>query len=186
VLRCWLVAGTRTSGTMFVMADTIATENLAGPWEAGFSVTVPFALQSKSNFRRHSRSAAEIDRWRRHQDFETTLQVILRRSCPQTWEVGNADDSLSKRPQVVAFLAAATLLDSGNLPKSVLDAAEGVLFHNDASVRSVTATTTHRRRVNQLGWLGFVQLSASATPAEVADATAALTQLWVSAGCPPH
>jgi hypothetical protein len=168
------------------MADTFITENLTGPWEAGFCVTVPFALQSKSNFRRHSRSAAEIDRWRRHQDFETTLRVVLHRVCPQTWDVGNATDGLSKRPQVVAFLAAATLLDSGNLPKSVLDAAEGVLFHNDASVRSVTATTTHRRRVNQFGWLGFAQLPSSATPAQVADAVAALTQLWVTAGCPPE
>jgi hypothetical protein len=168
------------------MADALETEELSGPWEAGFCVTVPFALQSKSNFRRHGRSASDVDRWRRHQDFESTLNAVLRRARPASWDVGQSSDHLSKRPQVVAFLSAATLLDSGNLPKSVLDAAEGVLFHNDASVRAVTSTTIHRRRNNQCGWMAFAQLAASATPADVAAAAAALAQHWADAGCPPQ
>jgi hypothetical protein len=40
---------------------------------------------------------------------------------------------------------AETLLDTGNVTKSVFDALEGVLYHTDASIRAELVVTSRRR-----------------------------------------
>ena len=107
-----------------------------------FSLLLP-KMVSKSNFRH-----GDTKSWRKNTSFERECSLLLRASLPDGWDVGDASASLDARPRVVVAIAAVTLLDAGNISKSLLDAAEGVVFLNDASVWFVSQTVT-RSRTNQ-------------------------------------
>jgi Holliday junction resolvase RusA-like endonuclease len=107
-------------------------------------LNLDFPLRSKSNFRRSPGSGT----WASHRDFEIAVGALARSARPKEWLLGEQDDPLKKRPVIVMVLQATTLLDTANLTKSLADALEGVLYHNDASVQMVLSTS-QRARVNQ-------------------------------------
>lgn len=139
-------------------------------------VDLPFALESKSNFRRfRSDSPASWDRFKR---FERDTRLVLTAARPSDWVVGDSSAPLASRPVVVAAVWARSLLDAGNFSKSVLDAAEGVLFVSDASVTAVTSVGV-RAKTNQHARLGFAQLPPGSATNEVVRALNALSLLVV-------
>lgn len=140
----------------------LPTGNLA------FWVPLP-AVRSKSNYR-HQRHAGKWDRLRA---FEDEVLLTVRAALPDGWDVGDANRPLAERPVVVACVAARTLLDAGNISKSVLDAAQGVVYHSDASVRAVSEFT-QRARLDQDGAVGFALLRAGCSDEEVLEVLSAL------------
>jgi hypothetical protein len=143
---------------------------LNGPWECAFWVAPDFALRSKSNFRRRRRSAE----WSEYRTFEADLRAALTAACPDGWDPGDPAVPVAARPVVVSVVWARTLVDTGNLSKSVNDSAEGTLYHTDATVRA-EATLTDRVRPRAPWFVaGFAQLGAGAPPAAVDDALIAL------------
>lgn len=118
-------------------------------------VPVP-ALKSKSNFRRELRGSA----WGSIRSFEDDLAKLLLGARGFSWPLGDKSAKVSDRPHVVACVLARTLIDAGNLSKSVHDAAEGVIYHTDASVRC-TMEFAERAGKNQHGAVGFAVCSSS-------------------------
>jgi hypothetical protein len=159
-----------------------ASALLEGPWVEAFWMEVPFPVRSKSNFRRHRRG--DGDRWAQHATFADRLAELARAAVPGTWDIGDATAPLAQRPVVVAHLAAVTLLDTGNVDKSDLDAVEGIVYWNDASVRASSAATV-RRRDGQRGWAAFARLEPGSSAAAVTDAHIALLTAWRDLGSPP-
>lgn len=141
-----------------------------------FYIVLP-RVRSKSNYRHSRRSST----WSGIQSFEGEVCIEARAACPEEWQVGDLSDPIAARPGVVACVAARTMLDAGNLSKSVLDAVQGVVYHSDASVRGVTELT-RRARANQNGVAAFVLLGVDAPESEVlevlAELPAALTAVW--------
>lgn len=127
---------------------------LTGSFVEGFYVQIPFALKSKSNFRRFQKKAVS---WADHASFEDRLGLLVRAAAPDTWDKGDFDLPLKKRPVVVSFIVANTLLDAANLSKSVLDACQGSVFHNDASVLH-SASAAIRTGKDVGGYLAFARL----------------------------
>lgn len=116
-----------------------------------FTVTGP--LRSKSNHRTGKRSD-----WSRQRAFETYVSDVLRALLPSDWvRPGIEAASVGDRPVVVASIWAATLIDAGNLTKSVLDAGEGLLYRNDAEV-CATSQFVQRTRLDQRFAVAFAQL----------------------------
>jgi hypothetical protein len=118
-----------------------------------FSVLLP-KMVSKSNYRR-----GDSSKWRRNVAFERECSLLLKSSMPESWTLGSPLDPLVDRPRVVVAIAAVTLLDAGNISKSLLDAAEGVLYLNDASVWAVTQVVS-RKRANQKTAACFIHVPA--------------------------
>lgn len=118
-----------------------------------FSVLLP-KMVSKSNYRR-----GDAVKWRKNVAFERECALLLRATMPESWSLGDARDSLVERPRVVVAIAAVTLLDAGNISKSLLDAAEGVLYINDASVWAVTQVVS-RKKVDQKTAACFIHVPA--------------------------
>jgi hypothetical protein len=141
-----------------------------------FYIELP-RVRSKSNYRHSRRSST----WSSIQSFEGEVCIDAKAACPDGWQLGDLAVPIPSRPGVVACVAARTMLDAGNLSKSVLDAVQGVVYHSDASVRGVTEIT-RRARANQNGVAAFVLLNADAPESEVlevlAELPAALTQVW--------
>jgi len=108
---------------------------LNGPWVNAFWVLTENRIRSKSNFRRSNSSLA----WRANQEFETSLALSLRAARPLTWPVVDADIPLNERPMFIVVTFAKSTIDAGNHSKSVLDAAEGVIYVNDAQVAASCA-----------------------------------------------
>ena len=98
-------------------------------------------LRSKSNFRRGAASRS----WSRLQGFEDELAITARSVRPLEWPLGDMAKPVSARPGVVAVVFAQTLLDTGNVTKSMYDALEGVLYHTDASIRAELVVTERLR-----------------------------------------
>jgi hypothetical protein len=111
---------------------------------ATMRIEMDFPLQSKSNYRRRAKSSS----WADNRAFEQAAAALARAARPAKWVLGSTEEPLKSRPTVVMVLLATSLLDTANLSKSVADAFEGVLYHNDASVRMVLSTST-RSRMNQ-------------------------------------
>lgn len=149
---------------------TSVVETTPKPWEQAFVFDVPLELRSKSNFRRHQGNAGR-GAWKAFKDFEANLALLARQARPLGWELGDAERPLPTRPVVVAFVFARSTLDAANLSKSVLDACEGVVFHNDASVR-YCATLGVRTRSDSGGLVAFARLAPDA------DAHATLRAAW--------
>lgn len=155
----------------------------AEAWQCAFAVRIPFPVRSKANFRRYRRNrVADRARWSAHRAFEQDLSALVQASVPQAWQVGEADQPLGRRPVVVAVVYAATTLDASNLAKSVLDACQGLLYVNDASVLAVCSVARRTRR-DQDGVVAFAQLPAGSSPSVTAQACARLTDT-VAAGLP--
>lgn len=119
------------------------------------------ALHSKSNYRRTRASSRSKD-WATHRAFEDSLAILARESRPASWPMGDRDQPLNTRPDVVVLIAAQSLLDTANMAKSVTDALEEVLFYNDASVRFLTCTST-RSRSDQSATILVAALPAQST-----------------------
>jgi hypothetical protein len=175
-------AGSATGPTVDPTAEA-ATEPVAGSAAvtdaamSRFLLTVPLALRSKSNFRRGNT-------WNTHQEFERSLHLLLRANRPTDWVTSTTDVALAQRPVVVAAIVARSTIDSANFTKSVLDAAEGVLYTTDASV---LATVTLAERGRGTGFMvGFAQLPPGSTitacHAVVADLAASAVAAASAAG----
>lgn len=124
------------------MSSEFSSVPLSGPWTCGFSVLLPEPMRSKSNFRRHNRGKSPTtaaSSWESSRQFERSIALSILASRPDEWLLGTPEQALADRPTVAAFIAARSVVDVGNFPKSVLDACEGVLYVNDASVLSVLA-----------------------------------------------
>ena len=151
---------------------------VVGPWRCAFTAELPFALMSKSNFRRGGRTASAS--WSSLSGFEKSVGLVVAAARPSSWEVSSAGVALPQRPITVSVVVAASLLDVGNFHKSLLDACEGVLFVSDAEVRAAVAVG-ERSRAGQRALLGFAQLEHSSSLAEIAHAASVLTQTCVDA-----
>lgn len=103
-----------------------------------FWFATPGPVRSKSNFRRYERKGRS---WGEYQMFERDCAFAVTAAVPPDWDLGDKSKALAKRPIVVSAIYATTTLDAGNVPKSVLDACEGIVYHNDASVRCVLVST---------------------------------------------
>lgn len=145
-----------------------------GPWVQGFFVDVPVPLVSKSNARRYRRGSAPV---RSDSSFESSVGLIVRSVRPAGWDAGDPSDALADRPSLVVVISARSLLDAGNFSKSVLDALEGVLYVNDASVRSVCCFAERGRSDGFR--LAAARLDGSASLKELARASAVLGEVVV-------
>ena len=125
------------------------------PWTTAFVVQTGFALKSKSNFRRY-KGGRNAYLWRSLTDFEKALGALLTNHLPLTWELA-ADKPVDERPVVLAVIIGRTTHDAANLSKSVLDAAQGVVVANDATIRFVSESSI-RTKKGQSGIIAFAAL----------------------------
>lgn len=132
-----------------------------GPWLSAFYVQVPLSAVSKSNFKM-SGKGSKGPSWSKYSSFENDLATLVAPHVPSDWPLGDPDEKLETRPIVVALMFADTLLDAGNLPKSIQDAFEGLLYYNDASVRSSLPLARKRSSAKDSSmFLAFAALDAS-------------------------
>jgi hypothetical protein len=143
-----------------------------GPWRQAFAVQTDFALRSKSNFRRYARGRRAARAWAEFSDFEKRMATLIGSHLPSGWDLGRGL-ALPQRPVVVVAVIGRTTLDAANLSKSVLDACEGVVVVNDASVRFV-AEASLRTRSRQSGVVAFALLEPGSSLELVMAAGAAL------------
>lgn len=136
-----------------------------------FWVDLP-AVRSKSNYRHQRRGES----WRSLRGFEADVLLRTRSVLPTGWELGDSAAPVSARPVVVAAVCAKTLLDAGNLSKSVLDAVQGVVYHSDASVRAVTEVAL-RTSKDQGGGVAFALLPHDATLTDIVNTVSELPGL---------
>lgn len=129
------------------------------------------AIKSKSNFRTGGR-----ERWSQYAAFEDQLRLTFRKHRPSDWQVPavKTPPPVKDRPRVVAAIWAETLLDSGNLSKSVLDAGERVLYVSDAEVAGDSHLVT-RSRDGRRFVVGFSQLPPGSGVQMCSSALAELT-----------
>lgn len=99
-------------------------------------------IRSKSNFRRSGAART----WNQIRSFEDEVAIRARAARPAGWPLGDPAEELARRPRLVAVLVAETLIDAGNATKSLFDALEGVLYHNDASIRAEMVITERVRQ----------------------------------------
>lgn len=127
-----------------------------------FIVRVPFKLNSKSNFRYGQK-------WSTHKDFSRNIAHLVTVARPSVWTLppsSSPTESVSARHHIVCSLWFSTIFDSGNVSKSILDALEGVLYFNDAEVRSVYSAT-RRSRAENFGYMAFAQCEPDVTSKEL-------------------
>lgn len=132
-----------------------------GPWQSGFCVATQTPVRSKSNFRFRQHSG---QRWDQVREFESHMRRIFADAKPDTWpSLGETDQvvAVDKRPKIIGAIYARSLLDAPNLPKSLYDAAEGVLYRHDSVVRSEMSIVERRR--SPLLVAGFAALEAETT-----------------------
>ena len=67
------------------------------------------------------------------------MTAAARTHRPTTWPACVPGLPVAARPQVLVVIAARTLLDAGNLDKSVLDALQGEVMASDAQVCLTTS-----------------------------------------------
>lgn len=88
---------------------------------------------------------------------------------------GDAKAPVKERPTVVIAVAATSMLDSSNFTKSLADAMEGVLVHNDASI-AANASISVRSKKDQRCGVGIALLPASASLTDQSEALQGLLQ----------
>lgn len=140
------------------------TDLTDGPWLSAFYVDLPSKLRSKSNYRRGKKG------WDALASFEAVTRATFQKYVPYEWELGDKTDPVPARPIVVLVVYARSMLDSSNFTKSVADAAESVLVHNDASITS-TATFAERAQKGQRCSVAAALLEPGASISEQAEAT---------------
>lgn len=184
------------AGTVYVMTATTAeaatgaasngndvrqpehgSGTLDGPWDAAFWVYVDGTVRSKSNYRQDGRGS-----WVDLANYETAVFSQLRTARPAGWDQGDPAAPVPARPQVVAVLAARTMLDVGNISKSVLDAAEGVLYVTDAQVSALSEFSTRTRSKPGL-IAAFALLPAGSGACDAARAAASLLSQVTDIAC---
>ena len=72
--------------------------------------------------------------WRLLESYELTVKSASRRYRPDGWEKGSKDLPVAGRPKMVAYCFARSILDVGNIDKSLLDALQGDVMVTDAQV----------------------------------------------------
>lgn len=155
------------AGTVVVVSEDHGVFD--GPWEQGFWLRSMVALRSKSNFRRGYRPG---ENWPAFRRFEQDLGLLLQSALPEGWDLGPDGGPVAARPAVLTVVCASSLLDVPNYPKSVTDAAEGVVFHTDASVAFSGCVGV---RSSQPGLLvAFARLPAATPFPQIVDASAQL------------
>lgn len=92
--------------------------------------------KSKSNYS-FGRGRAKRSEWSSLQSFELALRCEASSHKHENWPMGPKNGKVADRPVVCAAIYARTMVDTGNLNKSTLDAVEGCLYWTDASVRYV-------------------------------------------------
>lgn len=142
---------------------------LTGPWERAFYAELPTALHSKSNHRHGAKSG-----WATLRNFEIITGMTLANSLPEGWDLGDPTDPVAARPAVVMVILAQSMLDTSNFSKSVADAAEGVVVHNDASI-TATSSLGIRAQKNPRAAVAFAQLPAGSSLTERSRALTELT-----------
>lgn len=153
---------------------------LDGPWDQAFYFVLPGPVGSKSNFR-HGQGA----KWADLKAFADQVRLAARAARPRGWVTGETGTSVAQRPVLVTAVFARSMLDVGNLDKSILDAVEGtprkgitpaqpgVVMVNDAQVAGAAAWGV-RTATDPGALVAFARLPAGAPRADVATATAAL------------
>jgi Holliday junction resolvase RusA-like endonuclease len=147
--------------------------------DVAFSFIIPGQLRSKSNFRRSGRSGE----WSSIRRFEDEVALLARLARPAQWRVGDPDVPVAQRPAVVVVIWSRTLIDAGNLSKSLQDAVEGIVYVTDASVRAVVEVS-ERARSDQRTVVGFAQLPPAATSLEVTEVAGRLARAVVADAAP--
>lgn len=142
---------------------------LAGPWDQAYWFTIPIDIKSKSNHRHDARGR---DAWEKLSKFEQDVNFLASKYLPTPWPLA-AELPTPKRPIVVGYLFAFTLLDTLNLSKSVGDALQHVVVANDCSIRAFTQASSRTGKKTG-GLLALAQLPADATFAAQSAATAEL------------
>ena len=142
------------------------------PWDdlAPVVITVD-RPKSKSNYSSSKRSAANRAKWKAIKSFELDLESRASMAKHRLWPLDYPDLAVSDRPQVCAAIFASCMIDAGNLSKSVLDAFEGVLYDNDAQVRSLQEASV-RSFVPGESWLSVAVVGASSGHSDDRDAAA--------------
>lgn len=123
----------------------------------GWWFTTEVSWKSKSNFRRKNDRKLGMEKWEKLSNFSLYINAIARQSRPTWWDIGDSSKPLSMRPSVAVFLWAESMLDTGNLSKSVLDALEGVAYQTDASVRGVFEVTSRVAKSDHRGFIALTQ-----------------------------
>lgn len=139
-----------------------------GLWAAALWVYVPAAPVSKANHRVSTTSSRSAP-WAKVRAFEAEVALLLRRARPAGWDASGSGP-VRARPATVVAVFASTTLDAGNVSKSVLDAAQGVLYPSDAQVPAC-AEVVQRSLSDR--WM----VVAAAQPAKGVAAHEALTAL---------
>lgn len=153
---------------------------LDGPWEQAFWFHLPGPVRSKSNYRFNSRAStlpSGSDAWDVLADYESRVGILARRFVPDGWVLGPERGAVAARPVIVVASVARSLLDTGNIDKSVLDALQGVAMRSDAQV--AWATSANIRSSKRPGLLTAVARLAPGT--ELDEQLAAGQQLAAAA-----
>jgi len=143
-------------------------------WDAAFVVGISGVVRSKSNYRRGGRRRSR-QRWSQVSEFEERTRRAFEKARPGSWPDPDPALPVNRRPQVVSVCYARAILDTSNLTKSILDAAEGILYANDSVVRG-EYSQVERGGKNQLLVCGF----AAYTPRPGGDGRAfqIAAELW--------
>lgn len=125
---------------------------------------LPYKLKSKSNFRRSNNTRE----WAEYKNFEKTTKLLLLSNKPSDWAMSGRDTPVALRNKVLVCIVARSVLDVGNYSKSLLDAAEGVLFYNDSEVSGLLSLG-ERGKSTQMATVGFKQVPPGLGLSEVND-----------------
>lgn len=169
--------GPHTMGPVNTAPVTPASSGtLTGPWDNAYWFAIDAEFQSKSNDRRGRDRAAAAALIRRRKDFNLVLRLAARAAQPHDWVLSERGAAVAQRPAVVGFCFAHSLIDAGNLSKSIYDALEGIVYVTDASVRyDLSMTMRHRPNGPHKGLIAFAQLPPAATPVDLVAAGGALS-----------
>ena len=127
-----------------------------------FILDLPQTLISKSNFRRGNSSL----QWKRYAKFEKDLALEISIKIPKDWDLGSRDLAVDKRPKIISVIYAVSLTDTSNYSKSILDACEGLVYHNDASV-AYTSSMGKRSRIGERIIVAFAQVKSGTNIKEI-------------------
>lgn len=145
---------------------------LEGPWDQAFWFGVDGTVASKSNHRRGDRTNGR-SAWTALASYELSVKTAARQHRPGGWIQGDRAAGVASRPKIVAYIFANTLLDVGNIDKSILDATQGVVMASDAQV-CWAANAGVRTKAGGGAVVAFARLAPTSTVAEQAAAGIAL------------
>ena len=142
-------------------------------------IHIPGPVVSKANHRRAT-STSHAAKWSKVRAYEQEVSFLLYRAKPSLW--APPGDSVASSPPVVAVICACTIMDAGNISKSLLDAAAPAMYASDASVVAVSQVV-YRGRTNQSTLFALAQLTPDH---KVAPAISALLDNTLALLIPPN